>query len=190
MESFIFYDKKDIRLHQYLIRSILMQLTEQEFLTAINKHKGILYKVSRMYFDALEDQQDLFQEIILQLWKSLGSFKGESEFSSWMYRVALNTAIVFFKKEKRKPDSFGSTLQEPVGFEDYSKEKDEQLDHFYKAVKKLDKVEKALILQYIEGFSGKEIAKNLGLSEANVRVKINRTKNKLQEIIKKQGYGF
>ena len=78
-----------------------MQLSEQEFLKIINKHKGILYKVSRMYFDKLEDQQDLFQEIILQLWKSLNSFKGKSEFSSWMYRVALNTAIVFFKKENQ-----------------------------------------------------------------------------------------
>ena len=80
-----------------------MKLSEQEFLMQINEHKGILYKVSRMYFDQLEDQQDLFQEIILQLWKSLSSFKGDSQFSSWMYRVALNTAIVFFKKEKRKP---------------------------------------------------------------------------------------
>ena len=61
-----------------------MQLTEQEFLTAINKHKGILYKVSKMYFDNPEDQQDLFQEIILQLWKSLRTFKGNSAFSSWM----------------------------------------------------------------------------------------------------------
>lgn len=78
-----------------------MQLTEQEFLTAINKHKGILYKVSRMYFDNLEDQEDLFQEIILQLWKSLHTFKGNCAFSSWMYRVALNTAIVFFKKKEK-----------------------------------------------------------------------------------------
>ncbi|KYG73064.1 RNA polymerase sigma factor [Roseivirga echinicomitans] len=167
-----------------------MQLSEQDFLTAINKHKGILYKVSRMYFDTLEDQQDLFQEIIFQLWKSIGSFKGESEFSSWMYKVALNTAIVFFKKEKRKPDSYVDLKKEPVAYQDYCDEKDQQLDHFYKAVKKLNKIEKALILQFIEGFSGKEIAENLGLSEVNVRVKMNRTKNKLQEIIKNQGYGF
>lgn len=167
-----------------------MQLTEQGFLTAIDTHKGILYKVSRMYFDKLEDQQDLFQEIILQLWKSLGSFKGESEFSSWMYRVALNTAIVFFKKEKRKPDNYVSIKNEPIAYEDYDNEKDQQLVHFYKAVKQLNKIEKALILLFIEGFSGKEIAENLGLSEVNVRVKIKRTKSKLQKIIKTQGYEF
>ena len=167
-----------------------MQLSEQEFLAAINKHRGILYKVSRLYFDKLEDQQDLFQEIILQLWKSIASFEGNSEFSSWMYRVALNTAIVFFKKEKRKPDSYSFLKSEPIAYEDYNEVKDEQLDHFYKAVKQLNKIEKALILQFIEGFSGKEIAENLGISEVNVRVKTNRTKSKLQEIIKNQGYEF
>lgn len=167
-----------------------MQLTEQEFLAAINTHKGILYKVSRMYFDNTEDQQDLFQEIILQLWKSLGTFKGNSAFSSWMYRVALNTAIVYFKKEKRKPDNYNSKKIEPIAHEDYSNEKDQQLASFYKAVKELNKIEKALIIQFIDGLSGKEIADNLGLSEVNVRVKLNRTKSKLQDIIKQHGYEF
>jgi RNA polymerase sigma-70 factor (ECF subfamily) len=168
----------------------LKQLSEQEFLRAIEMHKGILYKVSRMYFDKLEDQQDLFQEIILQLWKSLDSFKGNSEFSSWMYRVALNTAIVFFKKEKRKQDNFTIIKNEPIDNEVYDSEKDQQLVHFYKAVKQLTKIEKAIIILLIEGYSGKKIAENLGLSEVNVRVKIKRTKNKLQEIIKTQGYEF
>jgi RNA polymerase sigma-70 factor (ECF subfamily) len=168
----------------------LKQLSEQEFLRAIEMHKGILYKVSRMYFDKLEDQQDLFQEIILQLWKSLDSFKGNSEFSSWMYRVALNTAIVFFKKEKRKQDNFTIIKNEPIDNEVFDSEKDQQLVHFYKAVKQLTKIEKAIIILLIEGYSGKKIAENLGLSEVNVRVKIKRTKNKLQEIIKTQGYEF
>jgi RNA polymerase sigma-70 factor (ECF subfamily) len=167
-----------------------MQLSEQEFLRAIELHKGILYKVSRMYFDKLEDQQDLFQEIILQLWKSLDSFKGNSEFSSWMYRVALNTAIVFFKKEKRKQDNFTIIKNEPIDNDVFDSEKDQQLVHFYKAVKQLTKIEKAIIILLIEGYSGKKIAENLGLSEVNVRVKIKRTKNKLQEIIKTQGYEF
>ena len=153
-------------------------------------HKGILYKVSRMYFDKLEDQQDLFQEIILQLWKSLNSFEGKSEFSSWMYRVALNTAIVFFKKEKRKQDNFTIIKNEPIDNEVYDSEKDQQLVHFYKAVNQLTKIEKAIIILLIDGYSGKKIAENLGLSEVNVRVKIKRTKNKLQKIIKTQGYEF
>lgn len=167
-----------------------MALSEQDFLETIQTHKGILYKVSRMYFDDPEDQKDLFQEIIFQLWKSLDSFKGDSLFSSWMYRVALNTAILFFKKDKRKPDNYGITEITPIEYEPYNDDKDIQLAHFYKAVKKLDKIEKALILQYIEGFSGKEIAENLEISESNVRVKTHRTKEKLQEIIKNQGYEF
>lgn len=167
-----------------------MKSSEQEFLSLINQHKGILYKVSRMYFDNLEDQQDLFQEIILQLWTSLDSFEGNSQLSSWMYRVALNTAIVFFKKEKRKLDNIIPIKIEPIALDVYDTEKDLQLVHFYKAVKELNKIEKALIFQFIEGFSGKEIAENLGISEVNVRVKTNRTKSKLQEIIKTQGYEF
>ena len=167
-----------------------MKSSEQEFLSLINQHKGILYKVSRMYFDNLEDQQDLFQEIILQLWTSLDSFKGNSKLSSWMYRVALNTAIVFFKKEKRKLDNNIPVKIEPIALDVYDTEKDLQLVHFYKAVKELNKIEKALIFQFIEGLSGKEIAENLGISEVNVRVKTNRTKIKLQEIIKTQGYEF
>ena len=143
-----------------------------------------------MYFDNLEDQQDLFQEIILQLWKSLASFKGNSQLSSWIYRVALNTAIVFFKKEKRKLDNIIPIKIEPIALDVYDTEKDLQLVHFYKAVKELNKIEKALIFQFIEGLSGKEIAENLGISEVNVRVKTNRTKIKLQEIIKTQGYEF
>ena len=167
-----------------------MKSSEQEFLSLINQHKGILYKVSRMYFDNLEDQQDLFQEIILQLWTSLDSFKGNSKLSSWMYRVALNTAIVFFKKEKRKLDNIIPVKIEPMALDVYDTEKDLQLVHFYKAVKELNKIEKALIFQFVEGLSGKEIAENLGISEVNVRVKTNRTKIKLQEIIKTQGYEF
>lgn len=167
-----------------------MKSSEEEFLSLINQHKGILYKVSRMYFDNLEDQQDLFQEIILQLWTSLDSFKGNSKLSSWMYRVALNTAIVFFKKEKRKLDNIIPVKIEPIALDVYDTDKDLQLVHFYKAVKELNKIEKALIFQFIEGLSGKEIAENLGISEVNVRVKTNRTKIKLQEIIKTQGYEF
>ena len=165
-------------------------MKEEAFLHKVNNHKGILYKVSRMYFDNTEDQQDLFQEIILQLWKSVNSFKGDSEFSTWLYRVALNTALAFFKKEKRKPDSYKGIDYEPIAPENDLDEKEQQLAHFYKATKELNKIEKALILLFIEGYSGKEIAKNLGITEANVRVKTNRTKKKLQEIIKKQGYEF
>ncbi|MNX56455.1 ECF RNA polymerase sigma factor SigH [compost metagenome] len=167
-----------------------MREKEQEFLNRIDSHKGILYKVSKMYMDNSDDQQDLFQEIVCQLWKSYESFRNESQFSTWMYRVAVNTAIVFLKKEKRKVDKYEIPSENVKDDEGDSHIKESQLDHFYKAVQKLEKIDKAIIFYQLEGFSHKEIGENLGISEGNARVKLNRAKEKLKEIIKNQGYGF
>jgi RNA polymerase sigma factor (sigma-70 family) len=167
-----------------------LKAKEQEFLSRIEKHKGILYKVSKMYMDNPADQEDLFQEIICQLWKANDSFKGESQFSTWMYRVAVNTAIVFLKKEKRKVDKYEIASENIKDDEGDSDIKESQLEHFYKAVQKLEKIDKAIIFYQLEGFSHKEIGDNLGISEGNARVKLNRAKEKLKEIIKNQGYGF
>ena len=167
-----------------------MKEKEQEFLTRIENHKGILYKVSKMYMDNHDDQQDLFQEIVCQLWKSYDSFRNESQFSTWMYRVAVNTAIVFLRKEKRKVDKYEIASENIKDDEGDSHIKESQLDHFYKAVQKLEKIDKAIIFYQLEGFSHKEIGENLGISEGNARVKLNRAKEKLKEIIKNQGYGF
>lgn len=167
-----------------------MKAKEQDFLTRIEKHKGILYKVSKMYMDNHDDQQDLFQEIVCQLWKSYDSFRNESQFSTWMYRVAINTAIVFLKKEKRKVDKYEIVSENIKEETDDSEIKESQIEHFYKAVQKLEKIDKAIIFYQLEGFSHKEIGDNLGISEGNARVKLNRAKEKLKEIIKNQGYGL
>ncbi|MBF4506107.1 RNA polymerase sigma factor [Flavobacterium sp. JLP] len=167
-----------------------MKEKEQEFLKRIESHKGILYKVSKMYMDNFDDQQDLFQEIVCQLWKSYDTFRNESQFSTWMYRVAVNTAIVFLRKEKRKVDKYEIASENIKDEEGDSHIKESQLDHFYKAVQKLEKIDKAIIFYQLEGFSHKEIGENLGISEGNARVKLNRAKEKLKEIIKNQGYGF
>ncbi len=167
-----------------------MESKEKEFLSRIETHKGILYKVSKMYMDNRDDQDDLFQEIICQLWKAYDTFKGESQFSTWMYRVAINTSIVFLKKEKRKVDKYEIASENIKEDESDSHVKESQLDHFYRAVQKLEKIDKAIIFYQLEGFSHKEIGENLGISEGNARVKLNRAKEKLKEIIKKQGYGL
>ncbi|CAM4004955.1 RNA polymerase sigma factor [Flavobacterium sinopsychrotolerans] len=140
--------------------------------------------------DNHDDQQDLFQEIVCQLWKSYDSFRNESQFSTWMYRVAINTAIVFLKKEKRKVDKYEIASENIKEETDDSEIKESQIEHFYKAVQKLEKIDKAIIFYQLEGFSHKEIGDNLGISEGNARVKLNRAKEKLREIIKNQGYGF
>ncbi|RLZ12817.1 sigma-70 family RNA polymerase sigma factor [Faecalibacter macacae] len=163
---------------------------QQEFLHLIEKHKGILHKVSKMYMDNDEDRNDLIQEIVLQLWKSYERFEGNAQFSTWMYRVSLNTALTYFKKEKKKTDKYTFLDNLDRIDEVDSNEKETQLELFYKAVHELNKVEKALIFLFLEGQSHKEIGQNLGITEGNARVKLNRTKDKLQTIIKTYGYEF
>jgi len=164
---------------------------EKQFLKLLEKHKGILYKISRMYEDNEENQEELRQEIVYHLWNSYDDFLGKSSFSTWMYRVALNTALTQFKKESKK-----SKIEVALNEEAYQlkselsnyEEKENQLQHFYKAVQELNKVEKALIFLYLEGMSHREIASQLGITEGNARVKLNRIKHKLQEIIIRNGY--
>ncbi|MDB5150990.1 MAG: rpoE 3 [Mucilaginibacter sp.] len=166
-----------------------MSTKKSHFMQLINQNKGILFKICRIYMDDPADRDDLLQEMTLQLWRGFDSFKGESKFSSWMYRVALNTAIVFFKKQKRRPDS----EQIPEGFEhpeepNIAGEKEEQLALFYKAVQQLSKVEKALIFLYMENQSSEEIAASLGITPVNVRVRLNRVKTKLKDIVNTLSY--
>ena len=167
-----------------------MKETETIFLSLINQHKAIIHKVSKMYVNDAEEQKDLFQEIVMQLWKSYRTFKGNSKFSTWMYRVALNTALVYFKKGNRKVDK--TPLNENIDLIDVNENelKEEKLAYLYKAVQELNAIEKALIFLFLENQSHREIAENLGISEVNARVKLNRTKEKLQFIIKKNGYEF
>lgn len=161
---------------------------EKEFLLYLQQHKGILLKVSRMYMDTPEDQEDLRQEIIIQLWKSYGHFKGASEFSTWMYRVAINTAITYFKKEKKKKDTFSDKELPEAPLVEYDTVRDKQMEQFYNAVHQLKPVEKALIFYLLEGMTHKKIGEHLGISEINARVKLNRTKEKLQLIIKNNSH--
>ena len=166
-----------------------MKNLQQEFLEKIESHKGMIFKVSKMYVDHQEDREDLYQEIVFQLWKSYQKFEGKSQFSTWLYRVSLNTALTFLKSEKRKPDN--AFLHENLDVAEESQDdKEVQLQLFYKAVHELNPIEKALIFLFLEGQSHKEIATNLGITEVNARVKLNRTKEKLQQIIKKYGYEF
>lgn len=163
-------------------------MEEREFLERIEKHKGIIFKISKMYMDNREDQEDLFQEIVFQVWKSYPSFQNNSAFSTWMYRVAINTAIVFLRSDKKR--NFVNHKEEIENFshlpyQDTSSEKEEQLQRMYEAIQKLNPIDKALIFYYLEDLSGKEIALQMGISEGNVRVKLNRAKQKLKELIQK-----
>ncbi|UKY85803.1 RNA polymerase sigma factor [Elizabethkingia anophelis] len=166
-----------------------MGLKEKEFLEKIEKHKGMIFKISKMYLENQEDREDLFQEIILQLWKSYQAFEDKSQFSTWLYRVSLNTAITFLKRDKKRTDK--NELHENIDIEDeQNTDKELQTEFLYKAVQELNPIEKALIFLFLEGQNHKQISENMGITEVNARVKLNRTKEKLQQIIKNYGYEF
>lgn len=160
---------------------------EKEFLERIEKHKGVIFKISKMYMDNFDDQNDLYQEIIYQAWKSYKEFKGNSDFSTWLYRTALNTAIVFLKSEKKRSFIQNQRIEHLlVNHEIYNEEDDRNMKVMYDAIHELSPIDKALIFFFLEDFSGKEIASQLGITEVNARVKLNRAKAKLKNNIAKK----
>ena len=162
----------------------MMPKLEKEFLERIEKHKGVIFKISKMYMDNFDDQKDLFQEITFQVWKAYPSFEGRSAFSTWLYRIALNTAIVFLKSEKKRSFIQNSSIEDfNIKNDDYNDGEEHKLKKMYEAINKLNAIDKALIFYYLEDFTGKEIAEQLGISEVNARVKLNRAKQKLKELI-------
>lgn len=158
---------------------------QKEFIQLIREHEGIIYKISRVYFELEEDQQDLYQEIVYQLWKSFDSFRGGSKWSTWMYRVALNTAISFLKKNKSKARKVGSEHLEHFKLEPFDPVLEERVEWLYKSIQQLTVVEKGIILLYLEGKSHEEIAGITGFSQTNVGTRISRIKEKLKGQIAK-----
>ena len=155
---------------------------EKEFLKVIHDFQKIIYKICRVYRDSREDQEDLFQEIVYQLWKSYPSFNGESKVSSWIYRIALNTAIAIYRKSKILIDYY-QEFPEHIQPSD-EKTISENEERLFWALRKLNDSEKAVISLYLEDFNYQEIAEITGLSESNIGVRLNRIKNKLKEILK------
>ena len=151
----------------------------------LNKHQGIIYKVCHLYCHDEEDKKDLFQEIVLQLWKAFPSFRNESLNTSWMYQVGLNTAISNFRKESKKLDSKHITDAEfQIPDMNFYADEDEKLSLLKQAIKQLSDIEKAIIMLYLEDKSYDEIAEITGISHSNVGVRLNRIKTKLEKIIK------
>jgi RNA polymerase sigma-70 factor (ECF subfamily) len=157
---------------------------EKEFLHIITENQGIIHKVCSIYCDSEEDRRDLFQEILVQLWKSFPSFRSESKFSTWMYRVALNTAITSFKKDKRQPDKSGTAYENlHLAEELYDTGTDDQIKMLNSAVSQLTGIEKSIILLFLEDKKYEEIAEITGITQNYVRVKMNRIKKKLKMLM-------
>jgi len=157
---------------------------ENKFLEDFKANQNIVHKVCRIYTSTQDAHKDLFQEITIQLWKNYSKFRGDSKFSTWMYRVALNTAISLYRKSTRQVKTQDITdITYKVSSSEYDDTEEQQLKSLYLAIRKLSDIDKALVFMYLEDKSYKEISITLGITEVNARVKMNRAKEKLKKIL-------
>ena len=153
------------------------------FISVIESHKGILYKIANSYCKDSEDRNDLIQEIIIQLWKSFENYNDQYKYSTWIYRIALNVAISFYRKENRRKEIANPITDSILNFAETSSTNDAEnninlLQQFISQLKELDK---AIMLLYLEEKNHKEIAEIIGISETNVATKVGRIKTSLKQ---------
>ncbi len=153
------------------------------FLSVIQANKGIIYKIANMYCKRMEDRQDLCQEIIIQLWKSFDNYDDHFKHSTWIYRISLNVAISFYRKENSRRKLANALTDGIIHFPDAhcSEDTATDLSILQQMIGQLKDLDKALMLLYLEEKSHKEIAQIIGISETNVATKINRIKNSFKE---------
>lgn len=161
------------------------QEQEAEFVSLLEENQNIVHKICRLYTQTEAEHKDLFQEISIQLWRSFDRFEGKSKFTTWMYRVGLNTAITLYRKNKKRLDT--NPLNDEISLielDQYDPEVDEQLNWLYETIEEFSEIDKALVLLYLEDKRYDEIAQTLGISAVNARVKMNRIKQRLKKMIK------
>lgn len=155
---------------------------EDSFVTLISNNENLIYKICNIYGVNEADREDLKQEIVFQLWKSYPNFRKEAKVQTWMYKVALNTALYF----KRKKNISTTRLSNTEYNEDESNQRfEEQLEDLYKAIRKLKNIDRAIILLYLERKTYLQISEIVGLSEKNIGVKLVRIREKLKNIVNK-----
>ncbi len=153
------------------------------YTTSILPYAGIIIKICRAYTNNQEDFEDYYQEVCLQIWKSRDRFKGQSEWSTWVYRLSLNVSMTLLKKRKNNPKYFASDIL-PEEIEDgIPVFADEALDHLYNAIKQLSEVDRGVILLYLEEKSYLEIAEIMGTNPNNIGVRVKRIKERLKKLL-------
>jgi RNA polymerase sigma-70 factor (ECF subfamily) len=164
----------------------LNSLAEKAFLDIIREHERMIHKICNLYTSDVSEKQDLFQEIILQLWKSFKGFRNEAKISTWMYRIALNTALTHLRRSKTKVSlSFTSFINENIAEENDNFDQ-ERTNLLHNAIAKLTELEKAIVMLYLDDKSYQEMEEVLGIKQGTLRVKMNRIKEKLRKITKTQ----
>lgn len=157
---------------------------EEKFLADFEQNQNIAHKICSIYTTNKDAHNDLFQEITIQVWKNYTKFRGDAKFSTWMYRVALNTAISLYRKSTRQIKTQDiNDVSYKIASHEYDNTKDRQLTALYKAIHQMNDIDKALIFLYLEDKPYKEISAILGISDVNARVKMNRAKNKLKSLL-------
>ena len=163
-----------------------MMSKEEKFVQLIQQHQGLIFKITSVYMDNKPDREDLYQDIVYQLWKSFDSFRNESKISTWMYRIALNTALTKIKQGKRNPSGNGIenfSLKQP---DDYDDTFEQQLKEVYVQINQLNVLDKGIMLMLLDGKKYEEIAEVVGISASNVGTRISRIKQKLKNNIVKK----
>lgn len=157
---------------------------EKSFVTLVKEHQGLIHKVCILYETDREARNDLFQEIVLQLWKSFPTFRGDSKITTWMYRIALNTAVSGLRKLGRKIkteelDDYHFNISERT--ED---SREEELQKLHWAIRQLTEIERAMIMMALDEVPYDEIAETIGITQNNVRVRMNRIREKLRNLMR------
>jgi RNA polymerase sigma-70 factor, ECF subfamily len=159
---------------------------EPKFVELINKHQGLIHKICFMYEQDGDARNDLFQEIVLQLWKSFPTFRGEAKITTWMYRIALNTAISGYRKRVKFIKT--EDLQEiHLNISDSSEDtREENVQKLHHAIRQLSEIERAMIMMALDEVPYEEIAETIGITQNNVRVRMNRIREKLKKLMTEQ----
>ena len=162
---------------------------EKEFMAGVSAHQGILHRIGRLYFEMKSDREDFLQQALLNAWRSYPRFEGRSSFSTWLYKVALNTALM--RLRKRQETAAGG---ERTGLEDLEalagpeprSAPEEDLSRLRRAIRGLQPIDRSVVLLYLEELSYREIAEITGLTENNVGVRLSRIKDRLRERIDRE----
>jgi RNA polymerase sigma-70 factor (ECF subfamily) len=158
---------------------------DDSFIKQVNQHLGIAHKVCRLYFKDDTDRDDALQEMMYQLWRSFGDFKGRSKFSTWMYSVCLNTALTYRRKNNKRITESLSPAHLEIA-QPPATNVDGEIDLLFEAVGRLSPVNKAITLLYLEDLSYEEIANITGLTKSNVSVRLVRIKKELEGMMKEK----
>jgi RNA polymerase sigma-70 factor (ECF subfamily) len=152
---------------------------QQHFVSLIEQNKSLIYKFCYMYASETDTPQDLFQEVVINMWKGYPSFRGDSSIQTWMYRIALNTCVTFLRKSGARPKTT-SLSEDMMVYDDATDAM--QIKELYTLINRLNEIEKAIVLLYLEERSYDEIAHIVGITRNNVGVRINRIKEKLSQM--------